>query len=110
MCSAIVRDNFILPFVHIDENTSPLKRSVVYWSSILSTSVVATFMSQSFQNLQIHMQSHPDFNYVTTISDLYNRNGLKFLWEGAEARVGLLLYVNVLNDLVLKKAWEPVDC
>lgn len=93
----------------MEETDSSFKKACVHWSAILSTSIVATFLSQGFQNCQIHMQSNAHLSYVTTLSDIYKRNGLKFVYKGAEARVGLLLYVNILNEAILKQAWTPVE-
>ena len=42
---------------------------------------------------------------VATVRDLWAQHGLRLLWMGGSARVGLLLVVNGLNELVLKKAW-----
>ena len=104
-----MRNTFIFPYFPVHEDDSALKKATVHWSAILSTSVAATFLSQGFQNCQIHMQANPQFSYVNTIANIYQRNGLKFLYKGAEARVGLLLYVNILNQVVLKRAWTLVE-
>jgi hypothetical protein len=55
------------------------------------------------------MQSNPTLGYIATIKDLFARNGVAALYRGAEARVGLLIVANTLNELVLKPAWEEVE-
>ena len=37
---------------------------------------------------------------------LWAEHGMRLLWMGGSARVALLLLVNGLNEMVLKKAWE----
>lgn len=55
------------------------------------------------------MQANPTLGYVATVKDLFSRNGIAALYRGAEARVGLLLVANTLNELVLKPAWAEVE-
>lgn len=68
----------------------------------------ATYMSQGFQNCQIAMQAEPSFSYAQTVSSVHKAHGMRFLWKGAEARIGLLLVVNVLNQLLLAPVWNGV--
>ena len=60
-------------------------------------------------NLQLVMQSDPELSHATTVARAWSRNGPALLYRGAEARVGLLLVVNVLNELLLKPAWADVE-
>eukprot|EP00516_Mucochytrium_quahogii_P001046 CAMPEP_0203752878 /NCGR_PEP_ID=MMETSP0098-20131031/6741_1 /ASSEMBLY_ACC=CAM_ASM_000208 /TAXON_ID=96639 /ORGANISM=" , Strain NY0313808BC1" /LENGTH=252 /DNA_ID=CAMNT_0050643245 /DNA_START=30 /DNA_END=788 /DNA_ORIENTATION=- len=83
---------------------------IKHWCALLSTSIFATFASQGLHNCQITMQAQHDLTYASTIRKVWSENGIKFLWRGGEARVGLLLIVNVLNELLLKPAWEMVPC
>lgn len=76
------------------------------WAAVLLTSVGATYMSQGMHNCQIKMQSDQTLSYAKTLKVLLAQNGISTLWRGAEARVGLLLVVNLLNELLLKPAWE----
>ncbi|GMH49275.1 hypothetical protein TrVE_jg1363 [Triparma verrucosa] len=79
---------------------------VAKWSAVISTSVAATVASQGMHNAQITMQADQSLNYSETVKNLWKKNGVATLWKGAEARVGLLLIVNLLNELLLKPAWE----
>lgn len=45
-------------------------------------------------------------NHFTAALKAYRENGIGLFYRGAEARVFLLVVVNILNELVLKKAWE----
>jgi hypothetical protein len=87
---------------------SPTSEFVKKWGSILSTSVVATVLSQGPQNSQLMMQSNHSLSYMQTMKHLWTMNGVSALWRGAEARIILLAVVSVLNELVLKPAWEEV--
>lgn len=37
------------------------------------------------------------------------QHGVSIFYRGASARIALLLIVNGLNDLPLKKAWEGIE-
>lgn len=80
-----------------------------YWFSVLSTSVISTYLSQVFHSCQITIQSNQQFNYAQSIAYLWKNNGWSMFFKGAEARVGLLLAVSILNQLLLKKAWSDVE-
>lgn len=109
MCSAWVKKNIIETAFPTDETTSDTMKSVKQWASVLSTSVVATYASQFFQNCQITMQSNHELGYAATLRSVFERNGMSVFYKGAEARVGLLLVVNILNELLLKPAWSGVE-
>jgi len=76
------------------------------YAAVIGTSVVATYMSQGCHNCQITMQTDQTLGHLGALRKAYAANGLSLLYKGAEARVGLLLIVNVLNEVFLKKAWE----
>ena len=54
------------------------------------------------------MQADQSIGYGQAVRTVFKEHGLMGMIRGAEARVGLLLIVNVLNDLLLKKAWSEV--
>jgi hypothetical protein len=109
MCSGFVRKNIIEAAFPTDEQTSDTAKSAKQWASVLSTSVVSTYMSQFFQNCQITMQANQELGYAGTLRSVFERNGMSVFYKGAEARVGLLIVVNVLNELLLKPAWSGVE-
>ena len=57
--------------------------------------------------MQTLMQSRTDLSYVSALRNAFANNGFRIVYSGAEARVGLLVLVNVLNELFLKKVWKP---
>ena len=81
---------------------------IKHWSSVLFTSAIATVMSQGLHNCQLMMQSNQELTYLTTLQTVWKNNGIATFYRGAEARIGLLLVVNVLNELLLKPAWAPL--
>ena len=91
--------------------TAPEKttaNSVKNWTSLLSTSIVATYLSQSLHNCQIAMQADQSLNYRSVLIKVWTEHGVAVLYRGAEPCVGFLLIVNVLNELLLKPAWAPL--
>jgi hypothetical protein len=106
MCSESVRQNVFDPNWQTEAGTAA--HSAKTWSSVISTSVVATYLSQGFHNFQIAMQADQSLSYAQALKTVTKQHGIKILYKGAEARVGLLLVVNVLNELLLKPAWSPV--
>ena len=71
-------------------------------------SAVGTVLSQGLHNCQIMMQSNQGLSYAGALRSVYEVHGISALYKGAEARMGLLMVVNVLNELLLKPAWEGV--
>eukprot|EP00286_Rhodomonas_abbreviata_P008906 CAMPEP_0181337100 /NCGR_PEP_ID=MMETSP1101-20121128/27815_1 /TAXON_ID=46948 /ORGANISM="Rhodomonas abbreviata, Strain Caron Lab Isolate" /LENGTH=104 /DNA_ID=CAMNT_0023447525 /DNA_START=292 /DNA_END=606 /DNA_ORIENTATION=- len=55
------------------------------------------------------MQANQGLSYTGALKEVWARNGPQMFWKGAEARVGLLLIVNILNEVLLKKAWQGVE-
>lgn len=111
MCSGAVHTNIldrILPTnSEVDESPTTLDL-VKHWTSLLSTSVVATYMSQGLHNCQTTMQTNSTLSYAGAVKKVWAEHGVAAFYRGAEARVGLLLIVNVLNELLLKPAWAPI--
>lgn len=66
-------------------------------------------MSQGLHNCQITMQADQSLGYASAVRTVFQQHGIRALIRGAEARVGLLLIVNLLNELLLKPAWAPVE-
>ena len=119
VCSDAVRTNLVervYPFPtsssssNDDEtaSTTAFHNSIQQWTAVLSTSVVATYLSQGLHNCQIAMQANQSLGYATAVQSVWQQHGLKLFYRGAEARVGLLLLVNALNEVLLKPAWAPV--
>lgn len=101
-CSPWVRANLLDPLLPSAPDQAK------HWASVLGCSVAATYMSQGLHNCQITMQADQGLSYAGVLRRAVSEIGLPILYRGAEARVGLLLVVNVLNELLLKKAWEQV--
>lgn len=77
--------------------------------SVIPVSIGATYGSQALHNCQIKMQSDQSLSYVAATRAVWAEHGSRIFWTGAPARVGLLLVVNILNALVLRRAWELVE-
>ena len=92
-----------------DDDDDLLASSVQHWTAVVSTSVVATYASQGLHNCQTAMQADQSLSYRQAVRTVFQQHGWRALIKGAEARVGLLLIVNVLNELLLKPAWAPVE-
>ena len=99
---------FPTPTTTTTEQEVSWANSVKQWTAVLSTSVVATYLSQGLHNGQIAMQSNANLGYVSAVRTIWQQHGIAMLYRGAEARVGLLLLVNGLNEILLKPAWAPV--
>jgi hypothetical protein len=112
MCSSVIRTVVLDPIVptnqHDDSTRNRVLESVKQWTALLSTSIVATYLSQGLHNLQITMQADASLSYAQVVPTVWKKHGLSMFYKGAEARVGLLLLVNVLNQVLLKPAWMPV--
>ena len=90
------------------ESSGTLQHEIKHWISITSLSVVSTFLSQGLHNCQIIMQSNQKLSYLGTIQQAFGENGVNIFWRGVEARLGLLLFVNILNEFLIKPAWGKV--
>ena len=88
---------------------TPYLPSIKHWSSVLFTSAIATVLSQCLHNCQMTMQSDQSLGYMTTLQRVWKNNGIATFYRGSEARIGLLLVVNILNEALLKKAWSKVE-
>ena len=109
MCSKAVQTRLVDPLLSMtplpntESSTGEAMRKV---TAVCSTSVAATFASQFFHNAQIKMQADHSLDYPRAVSTIWREHGVKVLWMGGSARVALLLLVNGLNDVLLKRAWE----
>jgi hypothetical protein len=112
MCSSAFHSNVldrILPSAPKEDDAPPTTLDLVkHWTALFSTSIVATYMSQGLHNCQTTMQTNTTLSYGGAIKKVWVDHGFAALYRGAEARVGLLLIVNVLNELLLKPAWAPI--
>lgn len=109
MCSSSVQTSLVNPLL----STAPLPdgesasgatiRKVV---AVGGTSVFATFASQCFHNAQIKMQADNSLSYSRAVTSIWQEHGIKMFWMGGSARVALLLLVNGLNEVLLKRAWN----
>lgn len=84
-------------------------KSLKKWVSVFTVSIISTFASQIFHSSQTTMQADHSLSYKGALEDLWNRNGKSMFYKGAEARVALNIVVNLLNQLLLKKAWMGVE-
>lgn len=69
--------------------------------STLGLSVICTFGSHIFHNIQITMQSHPHLNYRRSLIYLRNVHGFRSFYSGVSSRLLLLGITNVLNVFLL---------
>jgi len=86
--------------------SNPFMQGVRHYASVLTLSAISTVVSHGLHNGQQVMQTHQELSYAQALSRLYKDHGIKFLYKGAQARVGLLMVTNVFNELFLKPAWQ----
>ena len=110
--SATVQRNVVDPVyaslmgpVHDTDASQPVRRMV----AVMVCSIGATVASQFPHNCQIRMQADPALGYAGVVQKLTSEFGPRALYMGASARIALLLVVNGLNELVLKKAWAKEE-
>lgn len=109
MCSKYVQSNVMDVLFPTDETTTDGTLDFVkHWTSLLSTSVTATYLSQGLHNCQTTMQTNASFGYRDAVKKVWADHGVAAFYRGAEARVGLLVIINILNELLLKPAWAPI--
>jgi len=84
----------------------PLIASVKHWGAFLGCSVVSTYLSQGLHNCQTAMQTHNEMTHIGAVRSMIREHGIRFLWKGAEARVGLLVITNIFNEIFLKPVWN----
>ena len=87
---------------HDEGYGSALRKTI----ALVTTSIGATFASQGAHNCQILMQADHSLGYSGAMSTLWAQHGSRMFYMGGSARVALLLVVNGLNEVILKKAWE----
>mmetsp|Transcript_27225 Transcript_27225/g.64268 ORF Transcript_27225/g.64268 Transcript_27225/m.64268 type:complete len:326 (-) Transcript_27225:145-1122(-) len=85
---------------------SPTFKSAV---ALFSTSALGTVISQIGHNMQMTMVSNPALSYSAAAKQLWLSNGAGMFFSGAATRGGLMLLVNVLNECILKRAWQGVE-
>ena len=110
MLSSSVRERIFDPLLDAshdddDDNSDSAASLAAHWGSVILTSVAATVASQGLHNAQITMQADQSLSYASAVKSLWRNNGMGMMVRGAEARIGLLLVVNILNELILKPAW-----
>ena len=106
MCSDAVQKAIVDPLLGAnpgpgDELGHGLRRAI----SVMGSSIFATLLSQGAHNAQLRLQADHSLSYAGAVSELWAQHGLRALYMGASARVTLLLIVNGLNEVLLKKAW-----
>jgi len=84
-------------------------QGVRHYTSVLSLSLVSCVLSHGLHNGQQVMQTHQELSYTQALSSLYKDHGMKFLYRGAQARIGLMMVTNVFNEIFLKPAWQDRD-
>lgn len=106
MFSSTVEKKYFSPmFDKLSDDKNSVLLSVQKWSAVISTSICATYLSQGFHNCQTIMQSEQSLSHFQGARAAWKNNGFSLFYKGAEARVGLMLVINILNDTLLKKAW-----
>ena len=102
---AMMRDTFSqgFPYIFTPKLDNIIDNRPV---SIISTSIFSTIISHPFHVLQVTMQTNPQMNYYTSIENCIRVYGSKMLYKGVEARLTLLLSMNIINDTILRKFWE----
>jgi hypothetical protein len=106
MLSPVVNKHVMDKLYPTDSKSAQMAK---HWSSMALTSFIATVISQGMQNCIIAMHADHSRNSVGTIRQLWQQNKWSMLYKGAEARGPLVLYVCVLNEYLLKPAWEAVE-
>lgn len=109
MCSDLTRKYIFDKVIPLTSDSGPITIFANKWAPILSTSILGTYLSQGFMNCQIIMQTDPTLTHASTVRTAWQRNGFRLFYRGAEARVGLLLIVNILNVVLLKPAWDGIE-
>ena len=87
------------------DETSDLGHGLRRAVAVIGTSIGATVLSQAPHNCQIRLQADHSLSYAGAVAGLWREHGARMLYMGASARVALLLLVNGLNEMLLKKAW-----
>lgn len=95
-------------FSHPNHSNSNSAEHIKKMVSVFAMTIPATYLSQGFHNLQTTMQSK-ELSYFHACRSLWTNNGISMFYKGAEARIGLLLIINVLNEFILKPAWAPIE-
>ena len=104
--SSSVREAVFDPLVSSTLGDGKTAATASHWGSVIATSVAATVASQGLHNAQITMQADQSLTYSSVMRTLWAKNGMGLFVRGVEARIGLLLVVNLLNEAILKRAWD----
>jgi len=107
-CAGWVRQNVFDKLYPTVDDQDGVAGSIKKWSSVITTSMCASVISQGPHNCQILMQQNHDLNPRTAMQLGFKMHGLKLFYRGAEARMGLLLVVNLFNELLMRPAWDGV--
>eukprot|EP00287_Rhodomonas_sp_CCMP768_P009630 CAMPEP_0196744476 /NCGR_PEP_ID=MMETSP1091-20130531/57731_1 /TAXON_ID=302021 /ORGANISM="Rhodomonas sp., Strain CCMP768" /LENGTH=330 /DNA_ID=CAMNT_0042091033 /DNA_START=131 /DNA_END=1123 /DNA_ORIENTATION=+ len=94
----------LLPSSSTSSWLSSIKRGI----AVVTTSALGTVLSQICQNLHFALVSSPGLSYTAAAKQLWDRNGVGMFFNGAASRLGLVLVVSVLNQAILKQAWQGV--
>lgn len=116
MCSDWLRSDVYIPLFctrkknpsKTDSNPGQWAVFLKHWVPVLVASIIATIISQWFHNCQMVMQADQSLSYLETVETLWNNNGVASFFLGADARISLLLIVNIFNEVLLKRAWQGV--
>lgn len=87
-----------IPYIVNSEKTESTYCRLV---STLVTSILCTFGSHIFHNIQITMQSHPHLDYQRTLIYMKNVHGFRSFYNGLSSRLFLLSVTNILNVTLL---------
>lgn len=75
------------------------------WGSLIILSITSTYLTQFVHNCQTTMHVYQDLGYSQAIQKTFKDK--RSLYKGAEARIGLLLMTNIMNDMFLP--WKKKD-
>jgi hypothetical protein len=94
---------------HSAEDGNKFPEFFVRFAPTLCLSIVSTYASQALHTCQTTMQITPNLDYASVWNVVWKANRWAVFYKGAEARVGLLIIINVLNEILLKPAWGTVE-
>ena len=77
-----------------------------YYSSLMSTSLVSTFLSHPFHCLQTFNQNSPNMSQLSVAKEMIGRYGWSLFYRGIQGRIVLLFVTNLSNDTFLKSVWN----
>jgi hypothetical protein len=101
VCSGYIHDWVRSSYPSVSQLPTPLTKSI----AVMGTSVFSTIITQGLHNCQTVMQTHPNLTHITAPQTLWKQHGISSCWKGVYSRIGLLLIINGLNELLLKPTW-----